>query len=67
MKLTTIVPKMGDPKEYIGKPFYDEKGIQQGYIYDCQERFNGFEIFIESWMEPVDVMPPKVSFEISGK
>jgi len=64
MKLTAMVPKIGTPKEYIGKPFNNLEGNQIGQIINCLEKDGLFEITIDT---DIVIQDKKISFEIRKK
>ena len=47
MRTKTIVPKLGDPIHYLGKPVTDENGNRIGSIIDIKEVDDTFELFME--------------------
>lgn len=42
MTINTIVPKLGDPTHYLGKPVKDESGNRIGSITDVKENDDNF-------------------------
>ena len=64
MRFTTNVPKIGEPKDYINKPFNDENGNKIGRIANCVEGENRFELLIEADL----TIPNKlISFDVKLK
>jgi hypothetical protein len=48
MIFKTIVPRIGDKEQYIGKPFHNQKHKVIGSVVNCEEQGDGFELTIDA-------------------
>jgi hypothetical protein len=65
MIFKTIVPRIGDKEQYIGKPFHNQKHEVIGSVVNCEEQGDGFELTIDAELEINQ--NKKISFSIQDK
>ena len=55
MIFKTVVPKLGDPMHYIGKPVHDENGLRIGSISDVIDDSDHFILIMNVENKELDM------------
>lgn len=63
MIMRSIASKIGNPEDYVGKPFLNENRETVGTIIECNEKGCNYELIIDAELD-LYIEVPNISFSV---